>query len=481
MTFDEYNTDENFKGNSTANELVRLGKAEGKTRDEIANSLSPLWKEDKKGNVKKALDYHFNTEAPKNNTVISTRKGDQEFLENQNAIMNAAEDAEVKRQNEAREQRYAASAEAMRKQGEAFRKINDHFTESLPTFITRRYQNGEFGDLSTPEGKKDAKLRMAYFMINGVGTALGNVSNVIKGRELEKSDYEKYKESNMAQGLENRWNKNKQEMQAAIDLAKKQGMDEQELQTAIAKISANNRLNSAMNMLNESQKVYALRVMSKIGNEIGNMNDTDFVNTLIGYATSGDSLNWQEAAEILIGRYGKDVFSKLKPGANNGDYKDITAGASGNLKNYQTIDGETIDFNIIETKEGKEKLRKLMDDLSQRYYDGEIDADTFRKYYDPLYEESRRHMGTGSRDSNAMIKANNATRLNELEETFKKLNSDASKGIISIDDYKEQYDNLVANAKKWGANEKMLASFTKNKKSDEVLKKAIAKAASKKK
>ena len=60
MTFAEYNTDENFNRPSNAMELVKLGFNEGKTREEIENSLSPLWKEDKKGNVKKALDTYLN-------------------------------------------------------------------------------------------------------------------------------------------------------------------------------------------------------------------------------------------------------------------------------------------------------------------------------------------------------------------------------------------------------------------------------------
>ena len=64
MNFAEYNTDENFKGNSNADELVKLAFDEGKTRDEVETSLSPLWKEDKKGNVKKALDKYYTT-APK--------------------------------------------------------------------------------------------------------------------------------------------------------------------------------------------------------------------------------------------------------------------------------------------------------------------------------------------------------------------------------------------------------------------------------
>ena len=65
MTFDEYNTDEVFNGDSTADELVRLAKEEKKERADVENSLSPLWKEDKKGNVKKALDKYYPSETPK--------------------------------------------------------------------------------------------------------------------------------------------------------------------------------------------------------------------------------------------------------------------------------------------------------------------------------------------------------------------------------------------------------------------------------
>ena len=185
MTFAEYNTDENFNKPSNAMELVRLGKAEGKTREDIVNSLSPLWKEDKKGNVKKALDYHFNTEvAPKekakivepvtnNTTTVKNTNVDENFANRQNAISTNQEDYENERQTEKEKERWNATNERMQKLGESIRKVDDHSIENLPTFIWQRYKNGEFGDLTTPEGKKDAKVRLAYFMLNNLGTALG--------------------------------------------------------------------------------------------------------------------------------------------------------------------------------------------------------------------------------------------------------------------------------------------------------------------
>ena len=49
MTFDEYNTDENFDNDkSSLDELVKLGLEEGKSSDEIKSSLSPKWQKSKK-------------------------------------------------------------------------------------------------------------------------------------------------------------------------------------------------------------------------------------------------------------------------------------------------------------------------------------------------------------------------------------------------------------------------------------------------
>ena len=52
MTFAEYNTDDNYDNKngfeSSLEELVKLGLAEGKTSDEIKSSLSPKWQKSKK-------------------------------------------------------------------------------------------------------------------------------------------------------------------------------------------------------------------------------------------------------------------------------------------------------------------------------------------------------------------------------------------------------------------------------------------------
>ena len=107
MTFAEYNTDENFNRPSNAMELVKLGFNEGKTREEIENSLSPLWKEDKKGNVKKALDTYFKpTEEPKiveeQKIETPTPKADKttEFLNKTNNIGLTAEKNEMENQQQ---------------------------------------------------------------------------------------------------------------------------------------------------------------------------------------------------------------------------------------------------------------------------------------------------------------------------------------------------------------------------------------------
>ena len=519
MTFDEYNTDENFNKPSNAMELVRLGKEEGQTREEIANSLSPLWKEDKNGNIKKALDYHFNNNetAPKeeavpkveemkqttetlkeedpkktkNETTSDIKTKDKSFMESQNAIQDVAEDEEMKRQTELEQQRWDATSNRMKKSGEAFGNIDDKLIDQLPTFMWRRYQNGEFGDPKS----SDAKLRLAYFAINNVASKLKMVANAdaaARGQgtlfQNTESAYDQYQASNLAQGLENRWNKYKSETQAAIDLAKSEGADEQDLQSSIAKISSNNRLNTAFNMMNENQKVYTLQVLSKIGGEIGNMNNKDFVNTLIGFATSGENLTWQEAAELLVARFGKDALTAVKKaneeGATDGG-KDSTAGIGGgignNLKGYQTIDGETVDFSMIADKDQKTKLRGMMDDLSNRYYNGEIDAETFKKYYEPLYGESKKHFGTGSKTADQLLEDNNKRKRGEINEALNELQSQAKSGNISPSDYKDQFDDILNNFKKWGLNEKDLKKVEKARLSSEKISKFVESANKKKK
>lgn len=231
------------------------------------------------------------------------------FLDKNNAIANTQEDKEYERQKDELFKRWDLRNANIDKMSKSIRNIDDHMVDQLPTFMFKRYQNGEFGD---PKGS-DAKLRLAHFMINGLGTALSNMSHVIrKDGVQEQSDAEKYQQTNLEQGLQNRWNKYKQETQNAIDIAKQGGMSEEALTDSIATISSNNRLQSAFNMMNERQKVFALQVVSELGGTLGNMNDEQFANTLMAMAYSGDSLDAKEAAGMLIYRFMKDPEKRDK-------------------------------------------------------------------------------------------------------------------------------------------------------------------------
>jgi hypothetical protein len=126
------------------------------------------------------------------------------------------------------------------------------------------------------------------------------------------SAYDQYQANNLQKGMENRWKKYEAETQSAIDIAKQGGMSEESLTDSIATISSNNRLQSAFNMMNERQKVFALNVLSEVGDKLGNMNDADLANTLMGMSAMGDSLDYKEAAGMLIYRFIKDPEKRDK-------------------------------------------------------------------------------------------------------------------------------------------------------------------------
>ena len=491
MTFAEYNTDDNFNKPSNAMELVRLGKEEGKTREEILNSLSPLWKEDKKGNVKKALDYHFKTEtAPKaeeekpvEEKVEEVVKTDtpkvskaEAFQNENNAIANAQEDKEYDRQAEELGKRWDARLANIDKMTNSMRTIDDHMIDQLPTFMFRRYQTGEFGD---PKGA-DAKLRLAHFMINGLGTALSNAGHVInKDGQREESDFNKDQRTNLEEGLSNRWNKYKQETQSAIDIAKQGGMSEEAITDSIATISSNNRLQSAFNQMNERQKVFALQVIGEIGNKMGNMNDTEFANTLMGMSAMGDSLDYKEAAGMLIYRFmkdpekrdaalkdlgllgGKNTFAGLGLGLGGGssDGEETTTGVT-------LEDGTVVDPGKAMSKKELEELRTAANNLSQKYCNGEITEEQFRNDYAKLEDVMKQHgvrnlVSGGILSADEVINKNKINRLIEFSNSLDELNANAKN--MSKEDYLDQYENLKANAIKWGAGKKEIKAMEKSK------------------
>ena len=499
MTFAEYNTDEYFKNdNSSADGLIKTAFNEGKTRQEVENSLSPLWKEDKKGNVKKALDTYYKTETPKaeetttektsvtetpeeNKTTLT--KSEKTYNDKQNKIAEAAKEEMLSDIKKDSERNWKDLYDSSVKRADAYKSIDDHYLESLPTFIFRRFQNGEFGDTSTKEGKKDAKLRMAYFMINGLGTALNNVSNVIKGRQLEQSDYEKYKESQMAQGLENRWAKNKADTEGAIKAVEKEYGNEQDARLAAEQFTRDRKANTKWNMMDQNQKVYALQVTKDIGDMLGGMDTSELANFIAGSALTGD-MSKDELIAVGVAKLAANspnILANLPEGnikdmvmgMIGGDIADVTAGigsAGSNNGGAELSDGSKVDPGITMDDKEYSELAAKADKLSQDYFDGKITEEQFRTDYDKLVGIMKKHpvyklkSGKTIKDTNTIIKENRTNKLNSLDSLYQKLNSDLADGVISKSDYDEQYDNLIANAKQWGATSKMIKALEKNRK-----------------
>lgn len=476
-TFDTYNTDEayNDKG-TTAKGLVAAYKKDNPegTKDDFYSKLNKTWAQDKDGHVKNAVDEAFKVETPATETKpteektveevvaeepeaktqINVNPGDKEFQDQQTSISDYAKNEEMEKQRQDELQAWKDIGTTIENSRNAFKNIDDHMVGQLPTFMTKRYLDGEFGDPKS----SDAKLRLAHFMINGVQSKLKNASNaamIAAGKSPmfadTTSDYDKYQQTNLAKGMENRWRKYEADTQSAIDLAKKQGMEEQDIKNSLRKISTNANMQSAFNMMNEKQKLYAIQVISEIGDKIKGFDRNDVSNFLIGALVSDKNFNSQDllaamgikfGTDVLDSDAAKDVIEKIKDhigGNETKDSKDVTAGVSGsgkindNLKNYKTIDGETISFNMVESKEGKEKLRSLMDDLSNKYARGEIDEATFREYYTPLYNESKSHMGTKSKSPDELLKENNKlikeAVTNKAKELFGKNYKEGSKAL----------------------------------------------------
>ena len=125
----------------------------------------------------------------------------------------------------------------MERLGKSFRKIDDHFLEQLPRSVFAHYKSGDFGKV----GSKEAKQRLAGFIISQFGSSLKTLSNGLMqmgGRSPlfadTTSDWEKFQQTNLGKGMENRWRKYEAETQGAIDLLKKQHTDEQDIKNGIA-------------------------------------------------------------------------------------------------------------------------------------------------------------------------------------------------------------------------------------------------------
>lgn len=503
MTFDEYNTDENFENDkSSLDELVKLGLSEGKTSDEIKSSLSPKWKNSKKigdfdsyvskystpkaeekqsdlvpsnAEKKEEVKETVKTTAPKtkNNPAIS--KEDEAYVDDVTGILNNAEQKELDHQQKMSAERYDYLDNIFEEGKNRFGNVDDKLVAQLPTFMFKRYTNGEFGDISdtsTPEGKqskRNAQLRLAHFMINNLGTALTNASNVIKGKPVEQSDYDKYQAFNLEQGLENRWIKNKQETQHLIDMIKNQDFTEQELQKTASTLAQNNRAQIIFNSLGEKQKIFALNVLTEVGKKLGDMNGEQLVNTLMAMTAMGQNLDWKETAEFLALKYGSswkdnfmDYLNGNKQPEEGTDDTDNTAGNSGNKVTLD--DGTVVDPGIIMESKDYQNIVEQADKLFAQYDNGDISQEDFVRQYGALENLMKQHKWYnlfigGLKSTPAQLKKINQAHQGVIIGQFDELQRSAKAGNLPYKDYQAQIDTLSGEYLKWGGKEKDLKNF----------------------
>ena len=222
-------------------------------------------------------------------------KHTQNYLNKNDKIAETVEEKQLKKLLENSEANWKQMTETSAKVRNAYNDIDDKYIEQLPTFMFRRYQNGEFGDPKSG----DAKLRLAHFMINGVGTALANASHIIrKDGVQEQSDYEKVQGTNLEQGLANRWKKNNAETEEVIKIANKEADNEQDARIYVEQLTRDNMLKSGWNAMDQNQKLYAINVSREIGKMIGDMNVEELSNFITAQALNG---NLSEQQAVVVG------------------------------------------------------------------------------------------------------------------------------------------------------------------------------------
>jgi hypothetical protein len=554
MTFDEYNTDENFDNDkSSLEELVKKGKEEGKSKDEIRKALSPKWQKSSKINkfdeyygedlpkkkepsaddavgIKALKSINAVPEAPKSNPpekpaeektapkveemtqtteALEQPKAEKKksnlddetksYMDVNSEIANTAEDEEYDRQAESLEKRWGARLANIDKMSDSMSKIDDHLIDQLPTFMFKRYQQGEFGDPKS----SDAKLRLAYFAMNNVVSKLkqfANASAAARGQgtlfQNTESAYDQYQANNLQKGMENRWKKYEAETQSAIDLAKQGGMSEEAITDSIATISANNRLQSKFNMMNERQKVFALKVLGEIGDKLGNMNDAQFANTLMGMSAMGESLDPKEAAGMLVYRTVKDPKKRdeilsslgLLTGGMGGGLGGLLGGKGEDEKEETGTtleDGTKVDPGKNMSKDELAQLRTEAEKLGNKFYNGEMTEEEFRKEYAKLEGVMKQHgirnaISGGIMSQDDYLKQIRRNKRVDLSSQIDALNAKAKNGEIKPSEYDEKFKALKAQAAEWGASEKDLQSIEKGKVKDDKILKASEKKSKKK-
>ena len=297
------------------------------------------------------------------------------------------------------------------------------------------------------------------------------------------SDYEKYQQTNLAQGLENRWKKYKAETDSAIKMVQDRNVTEEDALNIINKISMNNRLQNAFNMADANKKAYMIEVLSKVGDKVSNWNDTKFVNALVGAEMTGEDVG--NAAALIGTRAGEKVLDNLNLIDENGNLdlsalkniKDLpgvkeafqkyginldevnfeTAGIGGAgsdqtntdapASGVKLSDGTTTDPGTVMSFNDFSEINKKATDLSDRYYRGEITEEQFREDYNKLYNLVKQHNVmnklTGTLvDTDKRVAQLKKEKVDYWNKQIDDLNNQAKNGLIKTSDYSDKFAEL---------------------------------------
>ena len=137
------------------------------------------------------------------------------------------------------------------------------------------------------------------------------------------------------------------------------------------------------------------------------------------------------------------------------------------------------------TKDELAQLRAEAEKLGNKFYNGEMTEEEFRKEYAKLEGVMKQH-GIRNAISGGIMSQDdylNQIRKNkrvDLSSQIDALNAKAKNGDIKPSEYDEKFKALKAQAAEWGASEKDLQSIEKGKVKDDKILKASEKKSKKK-
>ena len=141
--------------------------------------------------------------------------------------------------------------------------IDPHLAERFPHGIIGDYLTGAYGDPKS----KEAKMTLAYFIADEMGTRLRNISNSIGGGEFEKGQYKQMAADRIAKATEAHNKRYDAEMESIIKQMGFTQDEENEINATLTKLYANEALKPALQSLSFDNKRRLAELVLKYGKD----------------------------------------------------------------------------------------------------------------------------------------------------------------------------------------------------------------------